>query len=725
MQRHARRALVATVAAISLLPASQPAQAAANPPVTPYAGNPASLKQDLCYQITTDRFHDGNPANNNPGDVPGMFYDKDKLSDPQEWHKYMGGDFAGITQKLDYLKNMGVGAVYLSPHVDNINVPSVQDGKSYTGYHGYWPRDFRKVEERFGTSEEFDALVSAAHARNIKVIMDWSPNGTNPPGRAEDGALYDDGQLVGKFGEDGNGYFHHTPGITDWNDAYQNQNYSLEGISDLNQQHPRIDQLLKDNASYWMSRGVDGIRMDAVKHMPLGWQRSFADSVTSRKSAAIFGEWYMGDQGDPLYPEQVKFANTSGIAAMDFYTNRSIRDVFGTGASMKTLDAAIDRTNRDYTHEENLVTFLENHDTRRFGTVNPDPAALHRALAFLLTTRGTPCLYYGTEQYLHNDTGGGRTPYNRAKMNSFNEDSAAYREVQKLSALRQANPAVPYGNHQERWLNDDVYVYERKFGDNVVLTAINKGSRDYQLDGLRTALPAGTYTDVLEGGHGGFDLTVNDGGGADRTTAPATLGAGKIAVWSHRAPEATTPLIGGVGPVVTRAGNTITVEGIGFGTGGTVKVGGVTASVQDWKADRITVTVPAGVATGSVPVTVSTGSGTSNEYQVLSQSGKPIPVQFTVENLPAIGAGESVYLTGNVTELGKWSTSRDKAAGPLPRVPNTSRGVIVADLPAGARVEYKFVKVAANGAVIWEGGANHSYTVPTEGTGATTLSWQR
>ncbi|AEV84579.1 acarviose transferase (ATase) [Actinoplanes sp. SE50] len=724
MQRHARHAIAAAVA-VSLLPPSLPAHAAGASAVVPYAGNPASLKQDLCYQIATDRFSDGNPANNNPGNVPGMFADKTKLNDRQEWLKYMGGDFAGITQRMEYLKNLGVGAIWISPHVDNINVPA----NGATGYHGYWPRDFKRLEEHFGTDEEFDALVSAAHASNIKVIMDWTPNGTNPPNQAEDGALYDDGQLVGRYGADSAGHFHHGPAIGDFNDRYQDQYYSLADIADLDQQNPRVDQLLKDDANYWMDRGVDGIRVDAVKHMPLSWQRSFADAVTSHKSAAIFGEWYMGDQSDPLYADQVKFANTSGIAAMDFYTNRSIRDTFAGAGSMKSLDAAITKTNRDYLYEQDLITFLDNQDTRRFGTLNSDPAALHRALAFLLTTRGTPCLFYGTEQYLHNDTGEGsnkgKDPYNRPPMASFDTDTVAYREIRALSDLRRSNPAVAYGDHQQRWINDDVYVYERRFGDNVLLTAINKGSHEYRLDGLRTALPAGTYRDVLGGTFGGSDLTVEDGDGTDRSTVAPVLGAGQVAVWSYRAPVDTEPRIGGVGPVVTRAGATVTVEGTGFGSGGTVAIGGVPATVQQWTADRITATVPVGVPTGAVQVTVGNGSGTSNGYPITTRTGKPVPVQFTVQNPPATAPGESLYLTGDVAELGHWSTSPDQTAGQLLRVPNESRGVLVADLPAGAPVEFKFVKVAADGTVTWEGGANHRYTVPAGGTGTTTLTWQR
>lgn len=102
--------------------------------------NRSSLKQDLCYQIATDRFVDGDAANNNPAKSPGL-YDASKSN----WKQYWGGDFAGIQQKLTYLKNMGVTAIWISPHVDNVDVPVVYNGVTNTGYHGYWTRDFKKT----------------------------------------------------------------------------------------------------------------------------------------------------------------------------------------------------------------------------------------------------------------------------------------------------------------------------------------------------------------------------------------------------------------------------------------------------------------------------------------------------------------------------------------------------------------------------------------------------
>jgi glycosidase len=719
MQRRSRR-LTAVLTAGILLAALGPATSGhADAPVS----NRASLKQDLCYQIVTDRFFDGNTANNNPAKSPGL-YDSTKAN----WKLYWGGDFAGIQQKMAYLKNLGVTAIWISPHVDNIDKAAVYGGTANAGYHGYWARDFKKTEEHFGTLAEFDALISAAHTNGIKVVMDWAPNHTSPANPsdstfAEAGALYDNGTFLGNAVSDPNGYFHHNGGITNWDDRYQTQYLNLADLADFEQQNGTINSLLKTDANYWMDRGVDGIRVDAVKHMTAGWQKSFADTVLNHKDTTLFGEWYLGGQSDPLYADNVRFANTSGISVLDFYMNIAMRSAFGSGGSMTALDAAVTKTGQDYKYKENLITFLDNHDMSRFLTLNNNNSLLHQALAFMLTLRGTPCLYYGTEQYLHNDTSGGGDPWNRPMMSGFSETTTAYQVIKKLSALRQTNPAIAWGTHQERWINNDVYIYERKFNNDVVLVAINKGASAANITGLSTALPAGTYSDQLTGTLGGGSLTVTTGSGGNNPANAFTLNAGNVAVWSYHPGEPSAPQIGSVGPTLTRAGNTITVEGRGFGASGTVKVGGVTASTTSWAANRITATVPAGVAAGTASVTVTTGGGTSNGYDVTNESGAQVPVTFTVNNASPTNVGDNIYLSGSVTELGNWSTSKTVAIGPM-LAPNYPNWFVTASVPACATIQFKFLKITAGGAVTWENGSNHSYTTPCSGTGATTMDWQ-
>ncbi len=684
----------------------------------------SSLKSDLCYQVMTDRFFDGNSANNNPAKSLNM-YDSTKAN----WKLYWGGDFAGIQQKMSYLQGMGVTAIWISPPVDNIDKAAVYSGTPNAGYHGYWTRDFKVPEEHFGSWSEFDAMVTAAHNAGIKVIVDWAPNHTSPANPAdatfaEKGALYDNGTFMGDYLNDPSGYFHHNGGITNWDDRFETQYKNLADLADFSQEHAGIDSYLNASLNTWLGHNVDGLRVDAVKHMPFGWQRTFADDALNTKDMFLFGEWYLGSYTDPLYNENVRFANQSGISVLDFYLNQAIRDSFGYNVSMTSLDAAITKTGTDYKYKENLVTFIDNHDMSRFLTINNNNTRLHQALTFLMTVRGTPCLYYGTEQYLHNDTSGGGDPYNRPMMPGFSTSTTAYQVINKLSTLKQNQPALQYGGHTQRWLNSDVYIYERKFYSDVVLVAINKSaSSTYNITSLNTSLPAGTYSDELTGLLGGFNITVNSGSGGNNPVTAFNLGPNKAMVWSYKLASPSAPQLGGVTPVLTRSGQTITVEGRGFGSSpGSVLFGTTAASVVSWSSSRIVVTTPS-VAAGTTQVKVTTGAGTSNTYDVMVLSGNQVPVTFTVNNASPTSMGDNIYLTGSVYELGNWSTSSSVAIGPM-LPPNYPNWFITASVPACATIQFKFIKITSGGAVTWENGANHSYTAPCSGTGSTTVGWQ-
>jgi len=492
----------------------------------------ADFKRDVIYQIVTDRFFDGSTANNNPPQSSGL-YDSTKTN----WRDYWGGDLAGIQQKMSYLAGLGVTAIWISPPVDNLNtnIPDGQ-GNPTASYHGYQGRDFKRIEEHFGNTSntwtDFDNLVTAAHSNGIKVIVDFAPNHTTQDNAGEFGAFYDNGTLVGNYTNDTNGYFHHNGNISDFNDRYQLQYYALFDLSDLNQENATVDAYLKAAAQQFQQHGVDGFRIDAVKHANWGWEYSFANSIYTYGDSFLFGEWFEGNTSDPLYHDSYKFANKSGISLLDFPLNTAIRDVFASNANFSEIDGVISQEASNFTWKEDLVTFIDNHDMARFLSVNNNNNRLHEAMAFVLTSRGVPCIYYGTEQYLHNDTGGGTDPYNRPMMPGFSTTTTAYTLTGKLSTLRHNNPAVPYGSMTQRWINNDVYIYERKFFGSVALVAINKNDTTaYNVTGLNTSLPAGSYTDYLTGLLGGSSITVTTGSGGNNPVAAFSLPAHTVAVW--------------------------------------------------------------------------------------------------------------------------------------------------------------------------------------------------
>jgi glycosidase len=624
---------------------------------------------------------------------------------------------------------MGVTAIWISPPMDNLNVSIPDGGGNPTApYHGYQGRDFKRIEEHSADVNNFwttfDNMVTAAHANGIKVIVDFVPNHSNQNNAGEFGALYNNGTFLGNYTSDSNGYFNHNPNIVNWDDRYQVQYYTLFDLAEINLTHPTMDAYMKDAANLFQQHGVDGFRIDAIKHVNWGWQYSLANSIYTYGDSFLFGEWYQGGTSDPLYHDSYKFSNKSGISQLDFPLNTAIRNVFGSNANFSQIDTVISQEASNFTWDEDLVTFIDNHDMSRFLSLNNNNNRLHEAMAFVLTSRGIPCIYYGTEQYLHNDTSGGGDPYNRPMMNAFATNTTAYTLTNRLSTLRRNNPAIAYGSMSQRWMNNDVYIYERRFFGSTVLVAINKNdTTSYNITGLNTALPVGTYSDYLTGLLSGLSITVNSGTGGNNPVTNFTLPAHAVAVWSYTE-GAALPQVGSIGPTAAQPGVKVTIAGRNFGAAtGTVKFGTTTAVVNSWSATKIVATVPT-VANGNYNVTVTSSTNqVSNGIQFTVLTAKLIPVTFTVFNATPTVNGDYIFLTGNTVELGNWVTTWDAATGPM-LTPNYPNWFITASVPAGQTLQFKFIKIAANGAVTWEAGANHTYTVPTSGVGFVNVNWQ-
>lgn len=680
------------------------------------------FKKQVIYQIVTDRFNDGDITNDNPAESPGLFD-----STHTNWQAYWGGDFAGIQQKLAYIKGLGATAIWVSPVVNNENLNCASSGVS-APYHSYWNRDFMNLEEHFGDNSNslaaFDSLVSALHSNGIKIIVDQANNHSNPDNCGEIGSLYNNGTFMAAANNDPNGLFHHNPNISDFNDRYQLQYLTLSDLADLNQENSTIDAYLKSSAANLQSHHVDAFRLDAVKHVTWGWEYSYANSVFNNAPSFLYGEWMQSSTSDPLYADSYKFANSSGISLLDFPLNNAIRDVFASNNAFSEIDATINTENSNFTYPNDLVTFFDSHDEPRLLNISNNRNRLREAMAFLLTGRGIPIILYGDEQYLFNTTNGGNDPYNRVWMSSFDTTTAAYKLIGQLAALRQSNDAIAYGTWKQRWINSDVYIYERQFFKDVVLVAINKNdSATYPITGLNTALPAGTYTDYLGGLQGGNPLTVTAGSGGNNPANNFTIPAHSVSVWQYQT-NAITPEVGSIGPHVGQPGMTATIAGDGFGAAtGSVLFGSTAATIQSWSNTAVTFTVPS-VTNGSYSVQLKSSVGTlANTIPFTVLAAKLIPVTFTANNAHATQPGDYIFVTGSTVELGNWGTTFQTAIGPM-LTPNYPNWFLNVSLPAGQTVQFKFIDIQSSGNVVWENGANHSYTVPTTGTGSVNVNWQ-
>ena len=695
------------------------------------------FKKQVIYQIATDRFVDGDTSNDNPPQSPGLFD-----STHTNWNLYWGGDLAGIQQQLSYLQGMGITALWISPPMDNINV-NIPDsnGNPTAPYHGYSAHDFYRIEEHFGdvnnTWTAFNNLATAAHNLGMKIIVDFPVNDSNPNTAGEDGALYNNGTLVTNYNTDPNGctggtvggcVYHHTPAIPScFCDRFQIQYDTLEGLADFNQEDNTTDSYLKSAMTLFQQHGTDAFRIDAVKHATWGWEYSMANTAFTNAPSFFFGEWFLTSTSDTFYHDFYKYANKSGMSVLDYALYQAVRDVFASNNNFSEIDSLISTEDSNFTWQNDLVTFFDNHDNPRFLNLNDNINRLNEATAYILTERGIPIIYYGDEQYLFNTTNGGSTPYNRQMMSSFSTSTTQYQLIHSLSALRQNNDAVAYGTHTQRWINNDVYIYERQFFNSVVLVAINKNdTTSYPISGLYTALPAGNYSDYLGGLMGGSAITVSSGSGGNNPVTNFTLGPHTAAVWqvvgSVPAPE-----VGSIGPTVAQPGVQATIAGLGFGSStGSVLFGSTAATINSWSNTSVTFTVPS-VSNGVYSVQLKNSSGTAaNTIQFTVLTAPLIPVTFTVNNATPTNVGDYIFLTGSTVELGNWgqpSPTFDNTVGPL-LCPNYPNWFLNVSAPAGQTIQFKFIKIAANGAVTWENGSNHQYTVPTSGVGSVTVNWQ-
>ena len=457
------------------------------------------FRQETIYFLVVDRFYDGDPENSE-GPNP-------ELYDPEgkDWGKYWGGDLQGVIDKLDYLKDMGVTAVWLTPLFEQVEALFIEQA----AIHGYWIKDFKRLNPRFiakgdnpsinQTQESkdtvFDKLIYELHQRNMKLVLDIVCDHSNPDFSGKKGELYDDGVKIADFNDDKDNWYHHYGEVQNWEDEWQVQNCELSGLATFNENNIAYRNYIKSAIKQWLDRGVDALRVDTVKHMPIWfWQEFNADILTHRPDVFIFGEWIYSD---PRNERSVEFVNESGMTILDFGLCVAIREVLGKGAEagFSLVQDVLDLDFHYYGATE-LITFIDNHDMPRFQSLNPDPEMLRVAIGLIMTTRGIPCIYYGTEQYLHDDTEGGNDPYNRPMMEKWDTDSPIYRDVRLLSGLRRLNPAISMGSQWQKYLTPDVYCYVRRYRDSVVFVALNRGN-PVTLEEVDTELPDGEHTEVL------------------------------------------------------------------------------------------------------------------------------------------------------------------------------------------------------------------------------------
>ncbi len=478
---------------------------------SPPAGEPSpeDWADRNIYFIFTDRFNDGDPSNNN-GNLQ-------SAAAPSNSRRIHGGDFKGIQQKLDYIRALGANAIWITPIPQNVGA---------SGYHGYGADDFTQLQPNWGTLAELSNMVAAAHARGIAVTLDVVCNhagnridSTDSGWPAYKDAGYNLRWTTGTpFPAPFNAtaYFHNKGNIGSFSDPQQVLG-ELNGLDDLRTEDLYVRTNLVNIYKQWIQAGdFDGFRLDTVKHTDLGvWQhfggemRAFA-SAAGKTNFFQFGEVYDGSDAKCGAYTGTQGGNAYAIdSVVDFPLHFQINGVFATAVSnTKVIEDRYNGINANYAESARmrLVTFLDNHDRPRFMTTanaNNNIARLTVALTFLYTSRGIPCLYYGTEQNFN----GSGDPNNREDMydgqfeqgpslgDNFNMTQGSFRHVAMLNNFRRNYSELRRGTHVNLWNDPDspgLFAYARRLGTNEVFVVFNTASGSQTLGARPTVCPAGT-----------------------------------------------------------------------------------------------------------------------------------------------------------------------------------------------------------------------------------------
>ena len=686
--------------------------------------------KDVIYQIITDRFYDGDISNNMPEGFDTSLYDGSGM----DLKLYQGGDWAGIIKKIPYLKDMGVTALWISAPYENrddaiIDYQSDGNYDTWTSFHGYHVRNYFATNKHFGTLKEFKDLRDALQSQGIKLIIDFVTNHTsraiNPTDNntPEDGKLYEPDKLPnGEYALDENGepYDYNGDGVVEnlvadpnndllgWfhglgdrgndNTRFGYRYKDLGSLADFSQENSMVVEHLEKAALYWANMGINGIRHDATLHLSPSFAKGLKDAVDSNNTITHFGEYFIG-RPDPKYDDYVYYPTATGIQNLDFEFYRTTTSVFGTFSTpMSDFADMIEYTSKDYEYENQTVTFIDNHDVSRFGYYQRNEKVYNAAMAVLLTSRGIPNIYYGTEQYIMPEDGSdiaGRV-FMQTDTN-FDTSTNAYKITKKLSDLRQENNALAYGQTNVLYSDDDIMVFERKFYDDIVVVAVNRQpDREITIPSTNTSLTDGSYSDNLSGVLYGQDIYVQS-----RKLPSLTLKGGEVSVWSYNSKQTSVPQIGNVVSTMGRQGNKVYIYGSGLSGNITVKFDDVVAPVSYSDNGMIITEVPANAIPGYNHIIVTKDDAVSNTFTYNVLSGDQNQIIFHVK--ADTNMGENIYIVGNIPELGNWDPDYCTEAMLNPNYPEWFLPVSV---PVDTRIEFKFIKKDSLGNIIWESGVD-------------------
>lgn len=494
------------------------------------------IRDDLFYFVMTDRFSNGDPANDQGSPTQPIFSGG---FDPTSDRKFHGGDLKGLKNKLDYIKGLGVSALWMTPFMGN----KVLQG-DVAGYHGYWIVDFLGVDPHMGTRQDLKDLIEAAHARGMKVFFDIVVNHTGDVIKYEechkaDGTPKIQGQKCPYITQaDVEKGFHYTPFIPAgeenvknpiWlNDltSHSNQGESsfrgesilhgdFAGLDDIKTEDPKVRAgLIEIFKTLISDYKPDGFRIDTAKFVKIDFWQEFTPIIVEHAQAEGIPNFHFFGEVEMHEPEALSQYTTEAMlpSVLDFPFQDAMKEVFAGAGGTNILKSLFDQDHFYSDHDSNahtLMTYIGNHDDGRFGYFItrdlPESSAEEKlqrsklAHAFMLFARGVPILYYGAEQGF---TGGGLYEGSREDMmpsmvdrynaydlfgtdkttadDNFDPSHPLYQAFKSYANLYHAVRALRHGDHKTLFASEEpgIYAFSRSDGDSELLLVFNSSTEE-------------------------------------------------------------------------------------------------------------------------------------------------------------------------------------------------------------------------------------------------------
>lgn len=472
--------------------------------------------EDVLYLIMPDRFANGCPENDV---IDGM---REKTVNRADGFARHGGDLQGISNHLDYIADLGATAIWLNPTQEN----DMESGS----YHGYAITDYYQIDRRFGSNEDFCALVEKAHEKDLKVVMDMIFNHCG-----SENYLFKDKPSKEWFNYRSN-YVQtsfKTASVMDIHASAFEKKSATDGwftsvMPDFNQRNRHVARYLIQSSIWWIEyAGINGIRQDTHPYADFDFMSQWCKEVLDEYPYFnIVGEtWLNSNVLVSYWQKDSRLAaplNSNLPTVMDFPLQALMNQAFDEETSEwgGGLYKLYDYQTQDlvYANPMNLLTFLDNHDTSRFAQTDEMAKNLKRykqAMVFLLTTRGIPQIYYGTEILMTGDKGKGDGDLRKdfpggwqgdtrncfAKNGRTALENEAFEFTRQLLNWRKGNQVIGKGSLKHYSIQNGVYVYQREFNGKSVVIIMNgtDDSKELDLAPYQEILPRENALDVLTG----------------------------------------------------------------------------------------------------------------------------------------------------------------------------------------------------------------------------------